>query len=153
MPGRRDYWPARFCRDCTDTWLCRRHVDAFLGRTRPWRPSATRRWTGWHRSPRADWALTVVTAVLVGLAVATQRVAAAYHYHRALGVPWVEMGSGRLYAPWSVLLWHGRFGEQAPAVFVEAERVGAQMAALAFVLLGLVSAARQLGLVPWWRRY
>jgi hypothetical protein len=57
--------------------------------------------------------LTLVLAV-AGLTAATQTVGALFHYHRALGSGWLELGGARAYAPWSVIGWHGRHAAAYP---------------------------------------
>ena len=44
-------------------------------------------------------------AVLVGLMLATQDVAAAFHYPRAFGPGWFDTGGARIYAPWCFVGW------------------------------------------------
>jgi type IV secretion system protein VirD4 len=74
-----------------------------------------------------------------GLATATQRVAAAYEYHRGLGAPVFRLGETPVYAPWRFLVWRFRFGHQAPDVFENAQTLGfGVFAAVAAVIVLLV---------------
>ena len=56
-------------------------------------------------------------AVLLGLTLASQDVAAAFHYPRAFGPGWFDAGGARVYAPWSFALWYLRFGGAYPRAF------------------------------------
>jgi type IV secretion system protein VirD4 len=67
--------------------------------------------------------LTLVLAV-AGLTAATQTVGALFHYHRALGSGWLELGGARAYAPWSVIGWYGRHAAAYPAAFDQAALTG-----------------------------
>lgn len=55
-------------------------------------------------------------AIVVLLGTITQYFAAAFDYHPALGSPIV----GRLYAPWSWLVWQGQYFDHAPELFGKA---------------------------------
>ena len=49
----------------------------------------------------------VLLALLAGLAVATQAVAAGFYYPREFGRGLFDLGRVRLYEPWAVLEWYG----------------------------------------------
>ena len=56
-------------------------------------------------------------AVLLGLTLATQGAAAAFHYPRAFGPGLFDTGGARVYAPWSFMAWYLRFAGAYPRVF------------------------------------
>ena len=80
-------------------------------------------------------ALIAIIVVFVALVAATQWTAAMLAYQPALGAPWLDLGSVKLYAPWKVFAWWLAFEAQAPAVFA---RAGA-FVALAGVAAGLIA--------------
>ncbi|HEX7886977.1 MAG TPA: type IV secretory system conjugative DNA transfer family protein [Phenylobacterium sp.] len=59
-------------------------------------------------------------AVLLGLSTATQEVAASFHFPRAFGAGLIDVGRVRLYAPWAIVGWYGRYAAQYPRAFDEA---------------------------------
>ena len=63
-------------------------------------------------------------AVLAGLWVATQTVAAGFHYPREFGRGLVDLGRVRAYPPWSVLTWYARYAKAYPRAFDEASLWG-----------------------------
>jgi type IV secretion system protein VirD4 len=65
----------------------------------------------------------LVGAILFGLAAATQYVAAAFHYHQALGAPVLSFERISFYVPWRCLGWYLRFGERARPLFERAQLV------------------------------
>ncbi|MBN9318724.1 MAG: type IV secretory system conjugative DNA transfer family protein [Caulobacterales bacterium] len=73
-------------------------------------------------------------ALLLGLVVATQMVAAAFHYPRAFGSGWADVAGVRLYPPWAVLSWYGRWAARYPKAFDEASLWGL---AAAMIPLGI----------------
>ena len=79
-------------------------------------------------------ALIAIAVVVAALVAATQWTAAMLAYQPALGAPWLDLGSIKLYAPWKVFAWWLAFEPQAPAVFA---RAGA-LVALAGVIAGLI---------------
>ncbi len=85
-----------------------------------------------------------VGAVLAGV-VATQSVAAAYHYHPSLGWRLGEAGGRVWYAPWAFFVWKAKLGVRDPAVFAAAR--GAAMIPV-IGLLGVVVAVIRWGMKP-----
>ena len=65
-----------------------------------------------------------IAALILGLLTATQFVAAAFHYPREFGAGWADLGGVRVYAPWSVLVWYGRWAATYPKAFDEASLWG-----------------------------
>lgn len=53
------------------------------------------------------------------MALATQRIAAFFSYHPALGEPWGVAWSIPWYAPWSVIAWQAKFGPSDTYGFIE----------------------------------
>lgn len=56
---------------------------------------------------------------LAGLVLATQRIAAYFGYHPALGEPWGVVWGIPWYAPWSVFAWQEQFGSSDTYGFIE----------------------------------
>ena len=56
-------------------------------------------------------------AIPLGLMMATQQVAAAFHYPREFGPGLFDAGAVRIYAPWRFLGWYFRFGAAYPKAF------------------------------------
>jgi type IV secretion system protein VirD4 len=88
----------------------------------------------------------LLAAGIIGvcLLAATQWAAAMLGYQAALGTPWVDLASFKVYAPWKLFAWWLSFDAQAPGVFA---RVGA-VAAFGGIAAGLVAfggAARRAG--------
>ena len=75
-------------------------------------------------------------AVLLGLAVATQDVAAVFHYPREFGNGLADLGRLRIYAPWAFLGWYARFERAYPRPIDQACLWGL-LAALAPMLLAI----------------
>jgi type IV secretion system protein VirD4 len=50
-------------------------------------------------------------SIMLALAIATQQIAASFHYPRAFGLGLIDLGSTRIYAPWSFVGWYGRFAQ------------------------------------------
>ena len=48
---------------------------------------------------------------------ATQWIAARLAYQAGLGIPWLKLGRGGLYAPWQLFAWNYAYHAYAPAVF------------------------------------
>ena len=63
-------------------------------------------------------------ALLAGLVAATQDVAAAFHYPRDFGAGLVDVGRVRIYPPWAVIGWYGRYAASYPHAFDEASLWG-----------------------------
>ncbi|WP_373533424.1 type IV secretory system conjugative DNA transfer family protein [Vampirovibrio sp.] len=65
-----------------------------------------------RRQAQQDWMVMggIVLAASIG---ATQFVAERFHYHPALGAPWLD----HLYAPWSWLVWQTQFEVRGPQTF------------------------------------
>ena len=75
-------------------------------------------------------------AVLLGLAIATQDVAAVFHYPREFGGGLADLGRLRIYAPWAFLGWYARFERAYPRPVDQACLWGL-LAALAPMLLAI----------------
>lgn len=76
-------------------------------------------------SARARWLVPLVVVLTVaGLSAATQVAAHAFGYPRALGPGWMDLGRARLYAPWSIMSWYGRYAGVHPRQFDQALLVG-----------------------------
>ena len=76
---------------------------------------------------------------LGSLALATQRIAAFFSYHPALGEPWAVAWGIPWYAPWSVFAWHERFGPSDTYGFIEQAVTHSQALFLLpqFIILGV----------------
>lgn len=71
------------------------------------------------------WFVPAATClILLALAAATQFAAHQLRYADALGPGWGEVGSARVYAPWSILPWLGPYAAAYPAVFDQAAAIG-----------------------------
>jgi type IV secretion system protein VirD4 len=62
--------------------------------------------------------------------VATQLVAARFHYPAQFGPGWIDVARQRLYAPWSFLLWYARYQKTYPHAFDGAALAGFAVIAL-----------------------
>jgi type IV secretion system protein VirD4 len=58
-----------------------------------------------------------VLAVLAGLVTASQELAAVFHYPREFGAGLLDVGRVRLYPPWAILTWYGRYARVYPKAF------------------------------------
>src|SRR5580704_951475 len=65
-----------------------------------------------------------ILALLAGLCVATQEVAAAFHYPREFGGGLIDVGRVRIYPPWAFVSWYLRFERSYPRPFDEASLWG-----------------------------
>lgn len=76
---------------------------------------------------------------LGSLALATQRIAAFFSYHPALGAPWGVAWGIPSYAPWSVFAWQERFGPSDTYGFIEQAVTHSQALFLLpqFIILGV----------------
>src|ERR1700761_4217007 len=66
----------------------------------------------------------IVLGLVLGLQTATQMVAAGFHYPREFGRGLVDVGAVRIYGPWAVLDWYGRYARTYPKAFDEASLWG-----------------------------
>ena len=64
--------------------------------------------------------LIVFAIVFAGVWVATQWAAAMLGYQPQLGTPWLQIGSMRLYRPWSLFDWWYHYNAYAPRLFDKA---------------------------------
>ena len=83
-------------------------------------------------------------ALLAGLVVATQDVAAAFHYPRDFGAGLVDVGRVRIYPPWAIIGWYGRYAASYPHAFDEASLWG--------LLAAMIPVAIAIGLARRYRR-
>jgi type IV secretion system protein VirD4 len=58
-----------------------------------------------------------VLAVTSPASTASQELAAVFHYPREFGAGLMDVGSVRLYPPWAVLTWYGRYARAYPKAF------------------------------------
>ena len=65
-----------------------------------------------------------VLAVVAGLVAAGQELAAAFHYPHEFGGGLVDLGPVRIYPPWAILGWYGRFADAYPKAFDQASLWG-----------------------------
>ena len=56
----------------------------------------------------------LILAMALGLIVATQEAGFSFHYPRAFGGGMVDVGPTRIYPPWDILVWYGRYGGTYP---------------------------------------
>ena len=84
-----------------------------------------------------------VSSILIGLALATQMVAAEFKYPREFGAGVFDVGPVRVYAPWSFVGWYGRFQPRYPQPFDLAGLVGLVVAVGPVMLVGLVTGRSQ----------
>jgi type IV secretion system protein VirD4 len=82
-----------------------------------------------------------VLALLAGLCVATQDVAAVFHYPREFGGGLVDVGSVRLYPPWAFASWYLKYERSYPRPFDEASLWGL-LAAFVPVMIAIGEARR-----------
>lgn len=76
-------------------------------------------------SAKARWLLPLsLVLTLFGLGVATQTAAHLFGYAKAFGPGWAEVGPARIYAPWSILTWYGRWATTYPQAFDQAALAG-----------------------------
>lgn len=66
----------------------------------------------------------VALAGLLGLAVATQDVAAVFRYPRPFGGGWADVGAVRIYPPWAFVGWYAAYERSYPHAFDEASLWG-----------------------------
>jgi type IV secretion system protein VirD4 len=83
-------------------------------------------------------------ALLAGLVVATQDVAAAFHYPRDFGAGLVDVGRVRIYPPWAIIGWYGRYAASYPHAFDEASLWG--------LLAAMIPVAIAIGVARRYRR-
>jgi len=76
----------------------------------------------------------LVCAIVLGLTVATQQAASAFHYPRAFGGGLGDLGPVRLYPPWSILVWYARFAGAYPRAFDLASLWGLGVALIPLVI-------------------
>jgi type IV secretion system protein VirD4 len=79
--------------------------------------------------------------ILIALAAATQYAAHQFQYAKALGPVWGQFGSMRLYAPWAILQWLGRYAGAYQSEFDRATALGLAVF-LAPLMLSLVLTRR-----------
>jgi hypothetical protein len=82
----------------------------------------------------------VALALMAGLAVATQSVAAACHYPRVFGGGVANVGPVRIYAPWAFADWRLRYAGEGPKAF-DAAALWGLLAALPPLVLALIAGA------------
>lgn len=76
-------------------------------------------------SVKARWLAPLCLLLsLIGLWAATQTAAHLFAYPRPFGAGWGELGPIRIYAPWSILTWYGRWAARHPQAFDQAALVG-----------------------------
>jgi type IV secretion system protein VirD4 len=83
-------------------------------------------------------------ALLAGLVAATQDVAAAFHYPRDFGGGLVDVGMVRIYPPWAIIGWYGRYAASYPHAFDEASLWG--------LLAAMIPVAIAIGVARRYRR-
>src|SRR5665213_4132863 len=83
-------------------------------------------------------------SILLALAIATQQVAAAFHYPRAFGLGLIDLGNTRIYPPWSFVGWYVRFARSYQQTFDLAALIALAVALLpAMVAIGLTRGAQR----------
>jgi len=65
-----------------------------------------------------------ILAVLAGLVAASQELAAAFHYPREFGGGLLDLGRVRIYPPWAIVGWYGRYAGAYPKAFDQASLWG-----------------------------
>jgi type IV secretion system protein VirD4 len=63
-------------------------------------------------------------AVVLGLLTASQMLAASFHYPHEFGRGLADVGRVRVYPPWAILEWYGRYARAYPKAFDEASLWG-----------------------------
>lgn len=93
-------------------------------------------------------------AMLLGLSVSTQHLAATFNYPREFGPGWYDAGPRRFYAPWKILSWEVSFGKYYRQAFGLSEALGFAIAMLP--IAGIIGLSRrqkpkiqQFGLDAW----
>lgn len=74
-------------------------------------------------------------AMLLGLSVSTQHLAATFDYPKQFGPGWFDSGPRRFYAPWKILSWEIEFGKDYRQAFAMSEAIGFAIAMLPIGLL------------------
>ena len=86
-----------------------------------------------------------ILAVLAGLVAASQELAAAFHYPREFGGGLLDLGRMRIYPPWAILGWYGRYAGVYPKAFDQASLWGLLAAFLPImVAIGVTRRIRRL---------
>ncbi len=90
-------------------------------------------------------AIVVMLIIIGALQAATQYVAAALGYDRALGAPWFEVGGTPLYYPWRLFEWQYSYEAYAPDIFMTGGAIAASggMLGAAAAIAGSLWRARQ----------
>ena len=90
-------------------------------------------------------AIVVMLIIIGALQAATQYVAAALGYDRALGAPWFEVGGTPLYYPWRLFEWQYSYEAYAPDIFMMGGAIAASggMLGAAAAIAGSLWRARQ----------
>ncbi len=74
-----------------------------------------------HRKKIIAGALVVM---VLGMAVATQHLAATFNYPHEFGRGWFDAGPRRIYAPWQIVRWEEAYGARYRAAFGYSEALG-----------------------------
>ncbi len=91
-------------------------------------------------------AFVVMAIIAAALQAATQYVAAAFGYDRALGAPWSELGETPVYYPWRLFEWWYAYEAYAPDIFMAGGAIaaaGGMLGAVAAVAGSLWRARQQ----------
>jgi len=95
--------------------------------------------------------LVLALSVIVGMACATQYVAAGLSYHPDLGRPFLRLNDVSLYMPWMFWVWSFRFGASGGGVFDTAyvfQIMGMACGVLGIVMLKRLGGDTHLGVKP-----
>lgn len=76
----------------------------------------------------------LILAILLGMVVATQEVAAGFDYPREFGGGLADVGAVRIYPPWSILVWYARYAGRYPHAFDAASLWGLGVALVPLVI-------------------
>src|ERR1700744_2986863 len=97
-----------------------------------------------------------LVAVVAGLQVATQTVAAGFHFPREFGRGLTDVGPVRIYPPWAFVSWYMRYEKLYPRAFDEASLWGLAVAMLPIgltigVMRRTARSVRKFGAAAWAR--
>ena len=108
-------------------------------------------------SAKVRWLVPVTLILaLAGLSAAAQTAGHLFHYPPPFGHGWAQVGSVRLYAPWTFLTWYGRYASIYPEALDQAALIGLAVFAWPMVMIAaltrrFVARAKPFGVGAWGR--
>lgn len=104
--------------------------------------AAKREKTRWAGGLRAGPIAACLACIILGVWAASQYVAHRLAYQPQLGEPWVHIGGGGIYAPWSYFPWVWNYGAYAPSIFNQAIFIVALFVVIGFGVMVAVAIYR-----------